>query len=176
MNKLATTLVSIGFTVATVPFAVAQTQNAPAVGNAEWHHSQRDHHEQRAFSMPGERAEARLAYLKTALQITPAQQAQWDAFANTIRAQAREQDRRIQERRAQRDQHAEEHQRPTAVERLQRKEQFYTVVLEDLKQRIAAGKPLYAVLTPEQQQIADKVLTSHHGRGKFDHHDMHHQA
>ena len=174
MNRLITGgIVSIGLAVAAV--AVAQTQNAPGISNAVWQYSQRDHHEQRAFSLPGQRVEARLAYLKTALQITSAQQPQWDAFANTLRQQAHEQDQRIQAWHAQHEQRTG-HERPTVVERLEHKEKFYTIALENLKQRIAVEKPLYAVLTPEQQQIADEILASHHGRGKFGHHDMRHQA
>src|SRR5208282_5764653 len=109
-------------------------------------------------------------------KITPAQQPQWEAFANTLRKQAREQDQRIQEWRAQRDGQRAERQRPNAIERLERKQKFYTIALENLQQRIAAVKPLYAVLTPEQQQIADELLASHGGRGRFGHHHgMHHQ-
>ena len=53
---------------------------------------------------PSERIEARLAYIRTALKITDAQQAQWNAFAETLRNQARSADQRMQEFRAQREQ------------------------------------------------------------------------
>ena len=172
---IATTLFFVGLTAATAPLAMAQLQNALETDGAQWNDSQRGHHEKRAPSMPGERIEAKLAYLKTALQITPAQQPQWDAYANALRKEAREQDRRIQERHAQREQRAE-HERPTAIERLEREQRFYTVALEDLKQHIAVEKPLYAVLTAEQQQIADELFASHGGRGKSGHNDMRHQA
>jgi len=169
MNKLiAGAVISVGLAVAAV--AVAQTQSASDAQSRYRHH-----HEQRAFSTPGERVEARLAYLKTALKITPAQQPQWDKFADTLRQQANEQDKRIEDWRAQRGQDGDR-QRPNAIERLERREKFYTAALEDLRQRIAAAKPLYAVLTPEQQQIADEVFAARHGRGKFGHHDMHRQA
>jgi hypothetical protein len=172
---IAITFFFVGFTVVSVPLAIAQMQDVPAKDDAR-QHSQRAHHERGAFSMPGERVEAKLAYLKTALRITPEQQPQWDAFANTLRNQARAQDQRIQEWRAQRDQH-DERQRPTAIDRLERKQKFYTIALENLQQRIAAAKPLYAALTHEQQQIADEVLASHGGHGKFGHyHDMHRQS
>ncbi|HUO44784.1 MAG TPA: Spy/CpxP family protein refolding chaperone [Burkholderiales bacterium] len=166
MNKLTAMLVTIGFAVA-APLAMAQ--DMPDKDGASWHQSQRGHHEKRPFSTPGERIEAKLAYLKTALRITPAQQPQWDAFANAMRAQAREQDKRIQEWRAQRDQNDGERGRPTAVERLERRERFYSVALDDLKQRIAVEKPLYAALTPEQQQIADEVFAAHGGHRGFGH-------
>ena len=172
---IATTLIIVGFAAVSMPLAIAQMQDVPAKDDAQ-QHSQRAHHEKRAFSMPGERVEAKLAYLKTALRITPEQQPQWDAFANTLRNQARAQDQRIQEWRAQRDQR-DERQRPTAIHRLERRQKFYTIALENLQQRISAAKPLYAALTPEQQQIADEVLASHGGRGKFGHHHgMHRQS
>ena len=167
MNKFITgAFISIGLAVAAV--AIAETQHATDA------QSQHRHHEQRAFSMPGERVEAKLAYLKTALQITPTQQSQWNAFADTLRQQAREQDKRIQDWRAQRDQNTD-HQRPTAIQRLERREQFYKAALENLQQRLAAAKPLYAVLTPEQQQVADQLLAPR-GGGRFGHRGMHHQV
>ena len=52
-----------------------------------------------------------LAYIRTALKITDAQQAQWNAFAETLRNQARGADQRMQEFRAQRERGAA-HERP----------------------------------------------------------------
>src|SRR5690606_27478455 len=89
MNKLImSTLVAAGFAAA-VPLAIAQA-NPPAAGQGQ--HAQRGHHGKQAFRMPGERVEARLAYMKTALKITEAQQPQWDAFAGVMRKQAKEAD------------------------------------------------------------------------------------
>src|SRR5262245_18448613 len=97
MKKLlATTLVSIGLASA-VPAAQAQSTDAaaaPAPG------AQR-HFEQRAFRAPSERVEAQLAYIRTALKISAAQQPQWDAYADVRRKQASAMDKRFQERRAQ---------------------------------------------------------------------------
>ena len=42
---------------------------------------------QRAFG-PADRVEARLAYQRTALKITDAQQAQWNAYADSVRKEA----------------------------------------------------------------------------------------
>ena len=63
----------------------------------------RQHEGKHAFTKPSERIEARLAYIRTALKITDAQQAQWNAFAETLRNQARSADQRMQEFRAQRE-------------------------------------------------------------------------
>ncbi|MGP1609593.1 MAG: hypothetical protein ACTS5G_02720, partial [Burkholderiales bacterium] len=83
MNKLMmSALIAAGFATA-VPLAMAQTAN-PASGVAQGQHAKRFHHGNHAFSLPGERVEARLAYIKTALKITAAQQAQWDAYAGVM--------------------------------------------------------------------------------------------
>src|SRR4051794_24648459 len=44
--------------------------------------------DQRRLRNPSERVEARLAYAKTALKITDAQQPQWESFANVLRKHA----------------------------------------------------------------------------------------
>lgn len=76
MRSLITnTLVSLCLAAVSAPLAIAQTADS-AAGAPEGHHASRSHHEKRAFSLPGERVEARLAYLKTALKITAAQQTQ----------------------------------------------------------------------------------------------------
>ena len=86
MNKfIAGSIVSIGLTAATVALS-AQTVTPPGAGGQTMQHGEQ-HHGKRAFSMPGERVEARLAYMKTALKITDAQQAQWNAFADVARKQ-----------------------------------------------------------------------------------------
>src|SRR6187551_3551132 len=74
MNKLIlSALVSAGL-AATAPLSLAQSAgDGPQMRHDAQHHRQ---HEPRPFSMPGERIEARLAYLKTALKITDAQQPQ----------------------------------------------------------------------------------------------------
>src|SRR4051812_31841914 len=78
------------------------------------------------FRLPSERVEARLAYVKTALKITDAQQPQWESFANVLRKQGRDMDQRFQQfrekREAARAQGAQP-QRMTAIDRLERSQQ-----------------------------------------------------
>src|SRR6185436_12900278 len=103
---LIATLVAGAFAVS-APGVFAETSSTPdanltaAQGATEAPAVQRQAQPQRAFRMPSERIEARLAYMKTALKITSAQEAQWNTFANTLRTQAKDMDKRIQERRAQ---------------------------------------------------------------------------
>jgi hypothetical protein len=144
--------------------------------------------------MPSERVEARLAYARTALKITDAQQPQWENFANVLRKQARDMDQRFQQRhaqfearRAQRGEGAPGAQaRPqgrsvNAIERLERTQQRMAERSARLNEVIAAAKPLYALLTPEQKQVADGMLArqgrgGHGGHGGREQHRGMHRA
>jgi hypothetical protein len=132
-----------------------------------------------ASRLPSERVEARLAYIRTALKITDAQQAQWDTFANVLRKHARDMDQRIQQRVAQREQAGGQRgTRPqaNAIDRLERQQQRLTQRSTRLTEVIAAAKPLYAAFSPEQKQIADQMLSQRghrargHGGGRGHHH------
>ncbi len=159
MKRVMTTaLLAVVLSAAAAIPAMAQTANAPAGDPAQARAGRG--HEHHPYSMPGERVEARLAYIKTALKITAAQQPQWDAFANVVRKQAAERDKRIQEwrsRAAARRDSGERHA-PTVIERLDRGQQFLAAATTRLNELSTVVKPLYAVLTDEQKQIADTML------------------
>jgi hypothetical protein len=72
----------------------------------------------------------------------------------------------MQERRAQfdREKGATERTRPTAVDRHERQRARLTFAVQRLDELLAVEKPLYAVLSPEQQRVADEVLAPR-GRG-----------
>ena len=167
MSKtLAGALLLIGLSSA---FALhAQTGAAPAA-QPQAQQGTRHHDGKRAFTQPSERVEARLAYIRTALKITDAQQAQWNAFAETLRNQARAADQRMQEFRAQREQGATR-ERPNAIARLEREQQRHAESATRINERLAVQRPLYAALSTEQKAIADEVLAprrqgGHFGRG-----------
>lgn len=170
MNKLlATTLVSIGIAAA-VPAALAQTA-APAADGGRGQFAQRQS-DQRTFRLPSERVEARLAYIQTALKITAAQHPQWDAYSNMLRTHAAAMDKRFQDRRAQMGQRPADARRPTLIERHQRQRERMVAAIQRLDELMTVEKPLYAALTPEQQRVADEVLTAGGGRrhgGGFQH-------
>ena len=140
----------------------------------------------RRFAMPSQRIEARLAYARTALKITDAQQPQWENFANVLRRHARAMDQRFQERRAQFEARRNqgdgarrmEPGNVNAIERLERAQQRMAERSARLNEVIAAAKPLYASFSPEQKQIADGMLARHgQGRGHHEHHrGMHRPA
>jgi hypothetical protein len=117
----------------------------------------------------GERVEARLAYTRTALKITAGQQSQWDAYANVRRKQAATMEKTFQERRAQMAQRAEG-KRPTAVERHEFARTRMATGVQRIDELLAVEKPLYAALTPEQQRVADEVLTDRGGHRHGGHH------
>jgi len=159
MNKLIlASLVTAGLAAA-VPQAIAQTPGAEAGAQG------RQQHQQRAFRSPVDRVEARLAYLKTALKITAAQETQWNAFAEVRRKQARDAAQRREQFRAKRAER-QKGTRPTAVERMERRQARLAIVSARLNETLAATKPLYAALSPEQRKIADEVLAPRGPRGR----------
>jgi periplasmic protein CpxP/Spy len=182
MNRaLWVTAVSAAFAVA-APVSSAQSDEAvaeaPAIvaqsgaTSSEASGAQRAAPARRAFRNPSERVEARLAYIRTALKITDAQQPQWESFANVLRKHARSMDERIQQRRAQATQGAQRPDRRsfTAIERLERTQQRMAAQSARLNEVLGAAKPLYAALSPEQKQVADQMLARQGQRRGHGHH------
>ena len=160
MHKLITrTLVSVCLTAAIPLMANAQTVNPTADEPSAPHMSQ--HHQQRAFSLPSERVDARLAYLKTALKIASAQESEWNAYADVMRKLAREGDEHVKSwQSGMKD--GMQHHRRTAIERLEREQSFHAAAIAKLNEILPVAKPLYAALTPQQKLVADEVLVPHH--------------
>jgi periplasmic protein CpxP/Spy len=163
MSKLlTTTLVSLALAAA-APLAAAQTTAPDASQKSR---AQRPDHGKREFRMPSERIEARLAQAKTTLKITAEQEAQWNAFADVTRRQAKAADERVT---AMRDGKRSQ-ERLTAVQRLERRQQMAAAQSQRLAEIVAAAKPLYAALSAEQKAIADDMLTPRRGQGGRGHH------
>lgn len=174
MNKLlGGTLVSACLLAFTATAAIAQTPAHMDSRPASVHESR---HADRAFSRPTERVEARLAYVKTALKITDGQQAQWDAYANLVRKYAQDMEQRFKSRQAEGEHGRAQQQRPNAIERLEKAQSFHAEAVTRIGQLLAVQKPLYAVLSPEQQKVADVVLKPHtgsqHGRAMRGRHEF----
>ena len=169
MNKpLAGALLAIGLSSGVM--AYAQVGAAPAQPSAS--QGMARHEGRGAFSLPSERVEARLAYIRTALKITDAQQAQWNAFAEMLRNQAKVADQRMQELRAQREQRTTR-ERSTAIARLEREQQRHIDAAKRIGERLAVQQPLYAALSTEQKAVADKVLAPRGRHGGFGHREPH---
>lgn len=171
MKKLLVgTLVTASLAAAGASLVLAQTASSGADGPRAARLAHQHGHGRHAMRLPSERMEARLAYLKTALKITAAQETQWNSFADTLRQHARDADERYKARHAQHERGVKRTSL-TAIERMERRQARLAAKAERLKKTLTAAKPLYAALSPEQQQIADE-LVARRGRG-FRHHGRH---
>ncbi|HEX3415903.1 MAG TPA: Spy/CpxP family protein refolding chaperone [Stellaceae bacterium] len=141
--------------VAAVGLAPAFAQTAPGPANSAAAPSEARHHEMER--MPGKFVDGRIAFLKAELKITPAQEAQWQPVTAAMRENAKALDQTIttaRQNRTDRD----------AVQRLELREEFAKVRADNDARLLAAFKPLYASLSPEQQQMANQLVGAHHHR------------
>ena len=106
------------------------------------------------------------------MKITDAQQVQWNAYADTLRRQAAARDKQFQERRASMAQRTA-HTPVNAIERLERQQQRLAAAAQMLGERLTVQKPLYAALTTEQKQVADRMFAPRGGHGKSRHRGPH---
>jgi len=100
------------------------------------------------YGNPSAMADARNAYLKSELKITPAQESAWKAFAD----QAKQQAEAMQAWRST----VQGSAQATAPERLELRNQIMKKRQEQMEKGTAAFKDLYAALTPEQKALADQ--------------------
>jgi LTXXQ motif family protein len=133
--------------------ALAQSTATPAGSAAV---QTQEHHHAGPRMMPGQLVDGRIAFLQAELKITPQQEAQWQSVAAAMRQNANAFDQVISSGRQQRG-------AMDAVQRLTMREQFDKVRTENDERLLSAFKPLYASLSPEQQQIANQLLFVHHG-------------
>lgn len=122
-------------------------------------------HQERARMMPGEFIDGRIAFLKAQLKITPAQEEQWRKVEAAMRENAKARDQAITTMR-QAHQGRQDRGAMNAVERLEMRGQMAKMRAEGNDRFLAAFKPLYASLSPEQQQMADRLIgaAQHHRR------------
>jgi len=161
-KSLAYCLISGGVLVAATS-ALAQAPSGAAPDKPGAHARM---HEPPPFSKPTERADARLAYQKTALKITGAQEPQWNAYADKVRRMAAERETRMAERMKKWKEASgakHEHHRPTAIERMEREQAMHADAVKRINDLLEVQKPLYAALSEEQKRVADVVLVSREG-------------
>lgn len=143
---------------------------AAGLGGAAFAQAQQPQQAQRPFSKPTERVEARLAYVRTALKITDAQQPQWNAYADSVRKEAAQREGRMAQWHDRFEQMRKDRaagkpvERPSALERLERAEKMHADAAARIGAHLAAVKPLYASLSAEQKKVADEVLVPQGGR------------
>jgi hypothetical protein len=109
---------------------------------------------------PAAMVEAHLAYLKTDLKITAAQESAWNAFAAKSRNQA-------EGMHAMHDKMREGAATGTAPERLARAAEAMRQRAAGMEGMSAALKDLYAALSPEQVTVAEKDFARHRGAGAW---------
>jgi hypothetical protein len=178
MNTLFRTS-AIALVLSATPLAMAQSTPAPdnrPPMNARGPHAQgaqgpgQHAHGAQTRVAPTERIEARIAYAQSALKITDAQKPQWERFVAVLRSQAGEMEQRMAQRHAAIQ--GTERKQLNAVERLEQRQQFMAEASKRMGDLLAAGKPLYAAFTPEQQKVADGLLNrqghgGHHRPASF---------
>ena len=145
--------------IAALGLTPASAQSTPSAANSSTAQTQARQH---ARMLPGQLVDGRIAFLKTELKITPAQETQWQQMATAMRDNANALDQAISNAREQRG-------TMDAVQRLTMHEQFAKVRAENDARLLTAFKPLYASLSAEQQQIANELVGPHH-------HSLHHRV
>ncbi|MGF6901272.1 protein CpxP [Paraburkholderia sp. GAS348] len=108
--------------------------------------------------------EDRIAYLHTQLKITPAQESQWNAFADVMRSNGQTMGQLFQQRKA-----------DTNLSALDDMKQYATIAqahADGMKRLVDAFDPLYNSFSPEQKKLADVTFHQggpeggrHHGKG-----------
>lgn len=135
-------------------FAQATPATSPATQGAA--HHQQMHHQEMERMLPGQLVDGRIAFWRAELKITPAQEAQWRQVAAAMRQNANALDQLITSTR-------QHHPNMDAIERLTLRSQFARLRADNDARLLAAAKPLYASLTPQQQQVANALMVPHHG-------------
>lgn len=105
-----------------------------------------------------DRVEGRIAFLKTELKITDAQDAAWNAFADTLRTNAK----KLGEVRASMMPQAGAGQQGV-VDRLALQEKWLAARLEGTRAIKSALTSLVGILSDDQKKTADELLAPHMG-------------
>jgi|SRR5271166_312443 len=140
--------------VAAVGLTPVLAQTAPGPANSTAAPSEPRHHATGRM-MPGQFVDGRIAFLKAELKITPAQETQWQRVEAAMRENAKALDQTITAAR-------QNLTNTDAVQRLELREQFAKVRVDNDARLLAAFKPLYANLSPEQQQMANQLVGARH--------------
>jgi hypothetical protein len=130
-------------------------QTTPVPGDSNAMQSQARHHAGSRM-LPGQLVDGRIAFFKAELKITPEQETQWQSVATALRQNANALDEVINSARQQRG-------TMDAVQRLTMRGQFDKARSDNDVRLLSAFKPLYARLSPEQQQTANQLFVQHHG-------------
>lgn len=161
----ATAACTTGYAQAPAPSAQAPAATAPQqTQQRDRDHMQGRRGEHRRFDFSA-RAEARIAYVKAELKITPAQQAAFDRYAQVIRDNAASTQKAFQDMRG----HRGQNENMSAVDRVEQRAKIAQMHDQQEQQYLAAFRPLYASLSPDQKKIADGLAAPRFGHGFHGH-------
>ena len=136
-------------------FAQAST-NAPAPGDDQVMGRRHMSEATRARFLEG-----RIAFIRAVLQITPAQEGAFNRLADAMRANARDRAAAFEQWRGNRD------RRRSAIERVEMQVQRLKMRAAGRERILDALKPLYQSLTPDQKQVADRLVGGMRRHGRF---------
>jgi len=110
-----------------------------------------------------DRIEGRIAFLRAELKITDAQAGVWNAFAQTLRANAK----KLGEMRSSMMPQAGAGQQkaPTIIERVESQERWMQARLDGTRTMKTALSKLYETLSDDQKKSANELLAPHMGMG-----------
>jgi Spy/CpxP family protein refolding chaperone len=100
------------------------------------------------------RVEKRISDLHAKLKITPAQESQWNQFAQVMRDNARDMEQTYEQRR-------DRVQQMNAVDNMQSYAQIAQAHAQDVQKLVPAFQTLYNTFSPEQKQLADQLFRSY---------------
>jgi hypothetical protein len=103
------------------------------------------------------RVENRIEELHAQLHITPAEQSQWDQFAQVMRENAQDMDQAYMQR-------VRQFSTMSAVQNMQSYEQIAEEHMKNLQKLIPAFENLYNVMSEQQKQVADQAFRANSGR------------
>ena len=98
-----------------------------------------------------ERVERRIKELHTQLRITPAEEPQWNQFAQVMRENARDMDEAFMQR-------AQQYPTLNAVQNMQSYEQIAEDHAKRVQKLVPAFQNLYDAMPDQQKQLADQVF------------------
>ena len=113
--------------------------------------------------------ERRIEQLHAQLRITPQEQPQWDAFAQTMQQNANNMHRAI-------DQRASQMGGMDATQNMQSYAQLAQVHAQDMQNMSSAFQALYQTMSPEQRQNADELFRARDQQHMAQHRRAHQQG
>ena len=163
-KKLATALMTAGLTGALALIAAPSMADQGSGAGMSHGMDQQDYREGRMNDRRGGRMEQRIAQIKTALNLTSAQEGAWNAFEAAMKPPMRNDAQTRQE-------HQKSFQSMTTPQRLDWMESMKAKREGEMGQRTQAIKSFYQQLSAEQQKTFDQVFWSHQNRRDHDHQD-----